>query len=131
MSKSSLDYLVFLQNEDAYFYSAEHTEASAKRFPYGFAVPYQPDFHTALLLLPPNKKKPRHNFHLNTVFNRFRQDCKDIRYISMQEFCRIWLVVYKPTEAMTAKLQGKDPIAAVLGLPPHLQTWWVAYSIST
>lgn len=119
--------MVFHPSEDAYFYTADHTEVTAKRFPLGFAVAYQPDFHTALLLTP-GEEKPRNTN--SPQFNRFKQDCKDIRFIRLKQFCTIWLMACAPGPAMSAKLRGKNPIVEVLGINADIHDWWVAYSVS-
>lgn len=64
------------------------------------------------------------------MITSFQNACEHVLFMSLKEFIRIWLVTYKPVEAMTAKLQNKDPMITVLKIPAQYRETWVAYSIS-
>lgn len=127
-----LDYMVFNMNMN--FFTFDHTEKRAEKICLGFAMPYQPDFHVALRLNPGTREPPPEAHRcwrrMKYSLERFRKECSDIRYMRFKEFVRLWLVTYKPVEAMAAKLQGQDPMGAVLRIPPQFKESWVAYSIS-
>lgn len=131
-TSSCLDYLVF--NMDINFFSFDHTEKSAEKFPLGFAMPYQPDFHAALILNPGTFEPPpevhRCWRRMKYTFERFRKECPEVRYMALKDFVRLWLLTYKPAEAMVARLQNKNPMRTVLKIPSRYEDCWVGYSIS-